>query len=243
MVFTAAGAVTPPPLQVPVLTWANPADIVYGTSLSTNQLNATASTQGTYAYDPAAGTVLNAGSNQTLRVSFTPTDTATYTNASSTVQLNVLKAVPQITWAAPAPITVGTPLSTNQLNATASAPGSFVYTPAAGTVLAAGTGQKLGAVFTPTDSANFGVATASVMIDVLPSAPAPELDATTLRWDTNGFSFQFSGVDGQQYTVESSEDLVTWTRLGSVTATGGKGTFVDSAAVSKPARFYRVTHP
>jgi len=71
----------------PVITWANPAEIVYGTALSGTQLNATASwlgapVAGNFVYTPPAGTVLSAGSGQTLHVDFTPTDTANYNDAS-----------------------------------------------------------------------------------------------------------------------------------------------------------------
>ena len=52
----------------PSLTWSNPADIIYGTALSATQLNATASTAGTFTYTPAAGTVLSSGNNQNLHV-------------------------------------------------------------------------------------------------------------------------------------------------------------------------------
>ena len=48
------------------------------------------------------------------------------------------KTTPLITWATPAPIVQGTTLSGAQLNATANVPGTFVYTPSAGTVLPAG---------------------------------------------------------------------------------------------------------
>jgi len=75
----------------PVITWANPADIVYGTALSGTQLNATASVPGSFVYTPAAGAVLNAGAGQTLHVDFTPTDTANYNNASKDVTINVLQ--------------------------------------------------------------------------------------------------------------------------------------------------------
>ncbi|HSP89611.1 MAG TPA: hypothetical protein VLN08_01830, partial [Vicinamibacterales bacterium] len=51
---------------LPVITWADPAGIVYGTALSATHLNATADVAGTFVYDPAAGTVLNAGMGQTL---------------------------------------------------------------------------------------------------------------------------------------------------------------------------------
>jgi len=73
----------------PTITWTSPADITYGTPLSATQLNATASVPGTFNYNPASGTVLNAGNPQTLHVDFTPTDSANYTTASKDVQINV----------------------------------------------------------------------------------------------------------------------------------------------------------
>ena len=79
------------------------------------------------------------------------------------MSINVLKATPVITWATPADITYGTALSATQLNATANTPGTFVYTPVAGTVLNAGAGQTLSVTFTPTDAANFTTATKTVV--------------------------------------------------------------------------------
>ncbi len=127
-----------PKKTTPTITWPTPAAITYGTALSSAQLDATASVPGTFAYTPTAGTVPNAGT-QTLSVAFTPSDTSKYNTASANVSLTVNKATPTITWAAPAPITQGTALSATQLDATASVPGTFVYTPPASTVLAAGT--------------------------------------------------------------------------------------------------------
>src|SRR5262249_31136124 len=115
--------------------WSNPADIVYGTPLGASQLNATASIPGTFTYTPAAGSILDAGSGQSLRVTFTPSDSS-IAPATATVHINVSKARPSITWSTPASITYGTALSAAQLNAVASvagpAPaGSLTYTPAA----------------------------------------------------------------------------------------------------------------
>src|SRR4029077_17963143 len=76
-----------------------------------------------------------------------------------------------ITWATPADITYGTALSATQLNATANTPGTFVYTPLAGTVLNAGPAQALSVTFTPTDAANFTTATKTVSITVLKATP------------------------------------------------------------------------
>src|SRR5262249_13933371 len=122
------------------ITWANPADIVYGTPLSSTQLDAIASVPGTFVYTPAAGTVLHAGDGQTLTVSFTPTDTADYASDTAEVVINVAQAPTTISWTNPADIIRGTPLSSTQLDAQASVPGTFTYIPAAGTVLGVGNG-------------------------------------------------------------------------------------------------------
>ena len=74
---------------VPVITWANPADIAYGSALGATQLNATAAVPGNFAYTPAAGTVLPAGNAQSLSVVFTPTS-SNYASAAKSVSINVL---------------------------------------------------------------------------------------------------------------------------------------------------------
>ncbi len=76
----------------PTITWANPADITYGTALGASQLNASASAAGSFTYTPASGTVLDAGNAQNLHVDFTPTDTANYNHAAKDVSINVAKA-------------------------------------------------------------------------------------------------------------------------------------------------------
>jgi hypothetical protein len=73
----------------PVITWTNPAAILYATALSSSQLDATANVPGSFVYTPPAGTVLNVGTN-TLRTVFTPTDTDDYGTATGTVSLVVL---------------------------------------------------------------------------------------------------------------------------------------------------------
>src|SRR5262249_10571980 len=80
----------------PTVTWANPADIVYGTPLSATQLDATADVPGTLAYLPSAGTLLDVGT-QTLSVLFTPTDRLNYETATASVPLTVGPALPNIT--------------------------------------------------------------------------------------------------------------------------------------------------
>ncbi len=148
----------------PVVTWATPAAITYGTALSSTQLNATASVPGTFVYTPASGAVLSAGT-QTLSVTFTPTDTTDYANVTTTVQLVVNKATPTLTWNTPAAINYGTALGATQLNATANVAGTFVYSPASGAILTPGT-QTLSVTFTPTDSTDYISATKTVSLTV-----------------------------------------------------------------------------
>jgi YVTN family beta-propeller protein len=177
--------------KTPIIAWNNPANITYGTTLSSAQLDATASelmvfkghwwfvsVPGTFVYTPPAGTKLNVGAHK-LDVSFTPTDIANYTTASASVSINVTKETPIIVWNNPANITSGTALSNTQLDAAAisfvggsifhfvSVPGTFVYTPPAGTKLNVGA-HKLNVSFTPTDIINYTTASASVSINVRP---------------------------------------------------------------------------
>jgi 2-keto-3-deoxy-6-phosphogluconate aldolase len=150
------------------ITWANPADITVGTLLSAAQLNATANQPGAFVYTPSIGAILSVGVNQNLTVDFTPTDAANYSTATKTVTINVMaKKVPIITWANPTDIISGTALSAAQLNATADVAGTFVYTPASGTVLSVGAPQNLKVDFTPTDAVNYNTATKTVTINVI----------------------------------------------------------------------------
>ena len=83
----------------PTITWNNPADIIYGTALSSTQLNAVAknpvsgaTVDGTFTYNPAAETILAVGIH-TLNVDFTPTYPATYNTTSKDVTINFLTPV------------------------------------------------------------------------------------------------------------------------------------------------------
>ena len=178
--------------QTPAITWNAPVAIPYGTALSGTQLNASSPVAGAFVYTPASGAVLTAGS-QTLSVTFTPTDTNDYTNATTTVQLTVNQATPSITWAQPAPIAYGTALSGTELNASSAVAGTFAYTPAASTVLSAGP-QTLSVVFTPTDTTDYTTANASVNItvDQQASLTAPA-NGSVLSGSSAAFSWTVGG--------------------------------------------------
>jgi hypothetical protein len=162
----------------PAISWTVPAAITYGTVLSAKQLDATSTVAGAFVYTPAAGVLLKAGS-QTLLVTFTPTDTTAYTTATATVSLTVNKATPNITWAAPAAITYETALSSAQLDASSTVPGAFVYSPAAGTVLNAGS-QTLSVTFTPVDTTDYTTATDSVTLTVNVGISTLSVNATSV---------------------------------------------------------------
>lgn len=187
------------------LTWATPAAIVYGTALSATQLDAAAvdangvAIPGTFAYTPAVGTILDAGA-KTLSVTFTPTDLLSFLPATTTVTLTVTQAAPVLTWATPASIAYGIPLSATQLNAAVvgvtgtALPGTYTYTPATGSVLNPGA-QTLAVSFVPTNAVDYTNATGSVKITVTgltqasftPTTATLGAGATTITVTGSGF--------------------------------------------------------
>jgi len=184
----------------PTITWATPSPIQEGTALSTTQLNAVGSVPGTYTYSPAAGSVPAVG-KQILKVTFVPTDPK-YETIEATIEIEVL-AKAKITWANPASIIEGTALSSTQLNATASVPGTFAYEPKDGAFLAPGK-STLKVIFTPTDT-RLSPVSAEVSIEVtakpiiIPTEPiSPTYTVTgspktTITWG--------AGKDAATYTV------------------------------------------
>ncbi len=83
----------------PTINWPTPNEVVYGTVLSSTQLDATASYNGTdvpgkYTYTYATGPLgfMNAGMGQTLTVSFAPTDSADFMPTVGTTLINILPA-------------------------------------------------------------------------------------------------------------------------------------------------------
>ena len=208
-------------------TWTKPSAITYGTVLSATQLDATASVSGTFVYSPPAGSVLTAGT-QALSATFTPTDAVNYVTATDSVTITVKQAVPTVTWAAPAAITYGTPLSSTQLDATASVSGTFVYSPAAGAIEGGGS-DKLSVTFTPTDDVNYTTAKASVTLQVNSATPiinwatpaaitygtalsGAQLDATaTYNGTTVGGTFVYTPAKGTVLTAGTQTLSVNFT--------------------------------
>ncbi|MBJ6725068.1 MBG domain-containing protein [Geomesophilobacter sediminis] len=73
----------------PILAWTTPAELDSNIPLGGSQLNAATTVAGSYVYSPAAGQLLEPGS-QNLTVTFIPADATNYTTAGATVPLKVL---------------------------------------------------------------------------------------------------------------------------------------------------------
>ena len=151
---------------------------------------------------------------------------ANYTGSASGT-LVIAKAVPVLTWNAPAAITAGVALGATQLDATASVPGSFAYTPAAGTVLKAGAGQALSAVFTPTDAVDYTSGTVTTTITVKPGTASVVLSDLVQPYT------------GQPLPVTATTIpaglAVSLTYNGSATAPTYPGTYAVVATITDPS--------
>ncbi|WP_433984139.1 MBG domain-containing protein [Tunturiibacter empetritectus] len=134
---------------------------------------------------PAAPTTVN---NYTITAGTGSLVSSNYSLTFATGTLSITKATPVINWSNPANITYGTALvqsPAGQLNATVSGsiPGTFSYSPAAGTVLPAGN-QTLTVTFTPTDTTDYTTATASVQIVVNQRALTVTANSYTIPYGT-----------------------------------------------------------
>jgi uncharacterized repeat protein (TIGR03803 family) len=164
---------------VPGVVW-HPMDLTYGMPLGPAQMNASASVKGKFSYTPPVGTVFPVGA-QLLSVLFTPADATNYTAATATRLIAVNKLRPQIFWNPPQAIVAGTPLDASQLNAVADVPGTFEYSPGAGTILPAGPGLALTVTFTPENGDQYAEQTAATLIDV--EVPVPIAGDGRLTWE------------------------------------------------------------
>ncbi|MEI8286264.1 MAG: YDG domain-containing protein, partial [Actinomycetes bacterium] len=109
----------------------------------------------------------NVGANKAITISgivLTGTDSTNYTLTQPTTTATITQASAGLSWSNPADITFGDSLNNTELNAAASVPGTYAYTPSSGTRLNAGT-HTLSVTFTPT-SGNYAVATTTVSLTV-----------------------------------------------------------------------------
>jgi YVTN family beta-propeller protein len=164
----------------------------------------------------------------------------------------ILPATPPVTWATPAAVANGTALSATQLNATSTVPGTFAYSPAAGSIVNYPS-QTLNVTFTPTDAVHYSTAGASVTLVVNPppatipvitapptstvvapgnfasfSVTATGFPAPTYQWSFN--SVPIAGATSATYLIPVAEAGTAG--LYSVTATNSQGSVTSSVALS-----------
>jgi sugar lactone lactonase YvrE len=136
----------------------------------------------------------------------------TFSSSVTTPLTLTLQQHAAVTWATPAAIADGTPLSSTQLNAVGNTAGTYVYSPVAGTVLSPGS-HTLSVTFTPTNQDTYpGTGTASVTLVVngpvaaTASAPAatnfgPIPVGTASSSESITFTFLTAGVIGSPVVV------------------------------------------
>ena len=238
-----------------------PINLSYGTAIDNGQLSGTAAwivggisvaVPGSWSYTSADGDVLDAGSGQSEWVTFTPTDTTDYAIATTTVIINVAQAVP-VASANPVNIAYGTALANNQLSGTANwtvggnvvgVPGSWSYRSAAGTVLGRGLGQSESVTFTPTDTTDYAVVAANVMVNV----DAAPLTITAENQTKNyGSIFSFAGTEFTVIGLVNGNAVasVTLTSTGAAAAAGVSASpyaIIPSAAVGTGLNNYSITY-
>ena len=124
--------------------------------------------------------------------------------------VTVTSSVPVITWAPVGPITYGTPLGTNQNNATLSVPGTPVYNPTNGTVLPVGT-NLLSVVFTPTDTNYAPVSTTRELVVLPATLTVTAASQTRAFGQTNApLTYSLTGfVNGESTNVVSGSPVLS----------------------------------
>ena len=75
------------------------------------QLNAQTNVSGSFEYEPSAGTVVGAGTDQVLTVTFLPADATDYTTVGSATTISVLQATPILHISAPGGAFNGSPFA------------------------------------------------------------------------------------------------------------------------------------
>ncbi|HET7034120.1 MAG TPA: MBG domain-containing protein [Thermomicrobiaceae bacterium] len=223
----------------PVVSWTDPADITYGTALSSTQLNATANVAGSFAYTPDAGTVLNAGSNQTLSVVFTPDDSANYNAVSASAHLNVNKADAAIVWSG-LPSGSQTYGATFSVSASATSSADVTIMAAGGCTLTGGTvtmtsgtvACSLSATAPATDNYNAASDTQTIQAAKATLTVTPDGGKSKTYGDIfSDFTGQVSGAQfGDQFTVTYASDGAA-----AGAAAGSYGITVDTVTAVSPA--------
>jgi hypothetical protein len=226
-------------LAVPALTWTNPVPVIYGSPLTTNQLNATASVPGGFAYNPTNGSVLNTGTNA-LFVVFTPSNAADFASVTDSVSLAVSPASLTVTasnasrpYGQTNPVFTGTIIGlTNGDNITAN------YSCIATNDSPPGIYPIVSVLVDPENrQTNYVVVLANGTLTVI---ALPEIES--VRHAGDSLIFTWSAASNLMYQIQTKTNLTqpAWTSLGGIlTATNSTMTTSESIATNGQ-RFYRI---
>jgi hypothetical protein len=196
-------------------------------------------------------TGLTAGVHQL--VALYPTQVGGFQTSTGTSTITVTKASPTVTWASPAAIVAGVPLSSAQLNATASVAGSYVYSPPSGTVLPAGNSQGLSVSFIPADTNDYNVGSATTSINVLASSTAVYVAPSSFNFNgqiqgiasavqnvsllnkgTSAITLKSLSIGGSSYAIYSTFSLASGTNICAKSEVIGAGSSCTLGVSFKP---------
>ena len=240
----------------PTITWANPADITYGTSLSATQLNAAASVPGSFVYTPSSGTVLNVGSGQTLHVAFTPTDTTNYNSTFTdvTINVNAKMLTASIVGNPTKPYDGNTSATLNSSNFSLTGlvgSESFTVTKTSGTYNSKDvmTANNLTASLASGDFTPANGALASNYVLPTTASGAGHITSANATWTTNANSKTYGDLDPSPLTTGSGSNFVaadgvtaTYSRAAGETVLGGPYHITATLAPAAALSNYNITN-
>jgi hypothetical protein len=146
----------------PTVTWPTASTVTYNALLSSSKLSG-GSANGTFGWTNGAVNLTTIGPNSE-GVTFTPTDTIDYNNATGTVSVSVNKATPAVIWPTASGITYGAALSTSTLSFATGSGGAFAWTN--GSVIPPVGTDSESVTFTPTDTVHYTSLTSPIHVTV-----------------------------------------------------------------------------
>jgi hypothetical protein len=152
------------------------------------------------------------GSNS-YGVTFTPSDSADYTTATSTANVTVVKGTPSVTWPTASAITYGQALSSSTFSGGNSTMGGTFAWANPSMVPSAGTPSEA-VIFTPTSTTDYSTVTQTIKVTVNKATP------TVSSWPTASTINYGQALSASKLSGGSSNGTFTWTSASTVPDAG-----------------------